>query len=340
MPTITASKCAKPKGEYCRLHNPAPKNQTFNNIDDVFSRVEKEASENRTAFHQPQPAMSVFQGLDEQRTYDDSCPSDLDEHIQQSKEHIAHLDQQSRKAIHGYTVNLAYLCNKSILGKALAYVPDAQDWFTYKAPENFKDRENFVHYIETLDTVLETRHEQSQVLYRGMPIYSSLHDEIGDSVGLKLEFDDTEGLVKGLKEFYKPGKVIDFPIYLSTSKSADYAAKTSNDTRSTKEPYGKRAVRGIVFELKTNAGLDVTGISEFPFERETVLPRDTHFKVTAVHTQPASYSVTHWDVPDQAARRTGLAAVVQMVEVDENGDEILHTRPHKPSTSVDSLVAK
>jgi hypothetical protein len=346
MSVATRTKCAKPKGEFCRLHNPAPK---FKNLDEVFSKVEKETLNHRTAFHQPQPAVNIFQSIAEERTYRDGCPSELSEHIQQSKEQLAHLSSIQKLALTGYVGFASSVCNTMLLGQSHEYDKYAPFWRRSDGPSNFFDRGDLVDYMETMDEILQNRQKDQQVLYRGIPIYKSLHDEIGETIGKDLHINDTAGLVAGLKQHYKPGKVFNFNNYLSTTKSADYAAIRSRTTIGTKvfnfdeDP----EIKGIVFELRTNAGLDVTGSvrQHYEFERETILPRDTHFKVVAVHVRPAVYSAPnsekYSDIPlGERVEHTNIAAVVQMVEVDSKGNEILHTNPHKPSRSVEQIVPR
>lgn len=102
---------------------------------------------------------------------------------------------------------------------------------------------------------------------------------------------------------------------------------------------------GYCFELHTNAGLDITGArSRTSFEREVLLPRDTYFKVVNVHVKPEEYkTVSGYDNrrnPEELTHENfkSLAVVVQMVEVDKNGNEITHSDNHIPSDKPKSFV--
>lgn len=341
-----STKCSKKSGEYCRLHNPAPQPSPFNTINDVFARIDKE----ETSRTKPYSAGASFQNITATRTLPVGVPLSIKDHIDQNAKELAHLTEEQRIALSGYAGFGAGVCNSVLLGNKYEYYNDAPLWRESGGPCDFYDREDLVDYMETMDDILSSRQAESRIVYRGIPIYNSLHDEIGASVGKKLTITDTEGLTEGLKEYYKPGKVFNYSTYLSTTQSSYYAASRTKNTMGTKEDYshGKAEVTGIVFELKTNAGLDIVSAVRKPYsdEREIVLPRDTHFKVVNVHVKPEKYDTisgedTLWE-PGETKQETytKLAVVVQMVEVDKNGKEITSTTPHKPSTTVDSVVPK
>lgn len=341
-----STKCSKKSGEYCRLHNPAPQSSSFNTINDVFKRIDEEE-----ASRAPKTSAGVsFQSITATRTLPKNVPFKITDHIEQNTKELAHLNDEQKIALSGYAGFGAGVCNSVLLGNKYEYYDDAPLWRESEGPCDFYDREDLVDYMETMDDILSSRQAEARVVYRGIPIYNSLHDEIGASVGKKLTITDTEGLMEGLKEYYKPGKVFNYSTYLSTTQSSYYAASRTTNTLGTKEDYshGKAEVTGIVFELKTNAGLDIVSAVRRPYsdEREVVLPRDTHFKVVNVHVKPEKYDTvsgedTLWE-PGKTSQETytKLAVVVQMVEVDSNGREITSTAPHKPSTTVDSVVPK
>lgn len=343
--SVSSAKCSKKSGEYCRLHNPAPQTSSFNTINDVFARIDKEESSRIKPF----AAGASFQNITTTRTLPVSAPSLIKDHIEQNKRQLSHLTQDQQVALRGYAGFGAGVCNTLLLGQKYEYYDDAPLWKESDGPCDFYDREDLVDYMETMDEVLASRQQESRIVYRGVPIYSSLHDEIGASIGKNLRASDTDGLVEGLKEFYKPGKTFHNATYLSTTQSAHYAAERAGNTTGTKETYYEKGeVRGIVFEMKTNAGVDIVSAVAEPYasEREVALPRDTYFKVVNVHVRPEKYdTVSGYDNfrhPEDLEKETytDLAVVVQMVEVDMNGKEITSTTPHKPSTTVDSIVPK
>lgn len=290
------------------------------------------------------PASSVsFQPITEQRVLAEGIPALISDHIKMSKGHIeSRLSPDEQKALSGYTGFAAGAVNTVLLNRstvAEALYDKAPLWRESNAPCDFSTREDLEDYLETMDHVLSERQEEQRVLYRGIPLYSGLHEEIEQTTGKQFRVEDTDTMMEALQEYYQPGKVFDFPSYVSTTHSAYYAADRTKEPSGTKITYyDNPKVKGIMFEMKTNAGLDVTGVSKnHSYEREVILPRDTRYKVESITLRPEAYdTVSGYDYLDDTEEQeretfTGLAVVVQMVEVDKEGNEILHTDPHKPS---------
>ena len=348
-----STKCSKPAGEYCRLHRPKPDSQGFKNANDVFNVIEAEKEKRETLSSIKANATELieeaFDDINVTRVLSSSIPANLIEHINISQLKLDHLSETQMKALQGYTGFAAGVCNSVLRGRDYQYYDEAPLWKeALSAPCDFVSREDLVDYLEVMDTVLATRQPERRIIYRGIPIYTSLHDEIGDSIGKKLNINDTEGLVEGLKEYYKVGKTFNYATYLSTTRSAHYAAKRTENAFNTKNTHydEEPEIAGIMFEMKTNAGLDVTAAAKkrYAHEREVVLPRDTHFKVVGVYTRPETYdTISGYDKlrdPEeiQKAAYKKIAVVVQMVEVDKEGNEITHTRPSKPSIPIEKII--
>lgn len=345
MSTAVATKCSKPKGEFCRLHNPAPRG--FASAADVLRQAEQDFNKKNPV---TLPTGVSFQKTDETRRLAAGIPENIADHVAQNTAQLAHLTDEQRKALSGYTGFAAGVCNNVLLAEKFSYdyYEDAPLWKEAPgAPCDFVSREDLVDYLETMDTILAPRQKEQRVLYRGIPIYESLHDEIGAKIGKNLSFSDEEGLLEGLKAYYKPGTVMKNDNYLSTTASAYYAADRSTNTYETKKSYWDTAdvPMGIVFELKTNAGLDVTAAARHnAYEREVVLPRETYFKVVSVVVKPEKYdTVSGFDDdrrPDKREQETftKLAAVVQMVEVDKDGNELHTVRSHQPERKITDII--
>lgn len=289
-----------------------------------------------------------FQNIDVPRRLADEVPVQLSDHIQQSVSDIdARLSADEKKALVGYTA-CSDACNMILLGKSAPddiYYENAPQWReTSYGPTNFATASDLKDYLSTMDEALSSRQSESRVLYRGMPIYSSLQKEIGELIGKEIDVNNTEAILEGLREYYKPGKIFDYSTYVSTTHSAYYAAERTENTSGTNISYWDNpTVKGIMIEMKTNAGLDVAGIARHnAYEREVVLPRDTRFKVAAIHTAPESYdTVGGYDEPDEELEEETykqIAIVVQMVEVDKDGNEINHSKPHHPTPVSDSIL--
>lgn len=293
----------------------------------------------------PVSAGATFQPVNETRRLADGIPDSIAEHIEMSRTHIEEiLSPEEQKALAGYTGFGAGVANSALLrGKIVdadLYDKAPPSWRENPEPPcDFSNRADFTDYLETMDKVLSQRQEEARILYRGMPIYTGLHEEFEKAIGQKIYVTDDVAMIKGIKAYYEPGKVLEFPSYVSTTHSAYYAAdRTKNDTGTHNNYYEQSPVKGIVFEMKTNAGLDVTAMARHhAYEREVVLPRDTRFRIESVNLRPESYdTVSGFDrIKRPEERRSknfkNLAVVVQLVEVDENGHDILHTEPHQPS---------
>lgn len=292
----------------------------------------------------PVASQVSFQPISETRRLADGIPDSIAEHVAISEKHVqSSCSPDELMALSGYTGFAAGVTNGVLFRGKLEerdLYKDAPLWRENDSPPcDFQTKEELVDYIETMDNILSERQEEHRVLYRGTPIYEGLKDEFGKAIGKNIHPTDTEALMEGIQEYYKPGKVFDFQTYLSTTHSAYYAAeRTQNILGTGLSFHDKPEVLGIVFEMKTNAGLDVTGGARSnSFEREVVLPRDTRFRVENVHVKPESYdTVSGFDrikKPElrKAKNFENLAVIVQLVEVDKDGNDILHTEPHKPS---------
>lgn len=291
----------------------------------------------------PTASQIDFQPVDARRTLADGVPERIEDHIRLSMDHIeSRLSADEMKALAGYTGFAAGVANSVLLNGKITentLYDKAPPWKEAPtAPCDFSTREDLVDYLETMDNVLSERSDTQRVLYRGMPIYAKLHEEIEMALGKQIGVEDTEAMKEGLKAYYTPGKIMEFPSYVSTTLSAFYAADRTQEHSGTKITYyDSPKIKGIVFEMKTNAGLDVTGAARnHAYEREVLLPRESRYRVESVSITPETYDTIsgydHVGDDDQDEQNfTNLAVVVQMVEIDEDGNEITHSDAHNPS---------
>lgn len=298
-----SSECRKPVGVFCRLHSDRQVNARFSSVEDVFARFDGEASS------------LMLSDVSEVRCLGSQVPELLEEHERVSALAFEAFSAEDKLVMTGYSGFAAGVMNSVLLGHKYEYYDLAPDWRDSGiGPCDFNSRGEVVDYMENLDRILESVRNEKRVLYRGIPIYSSLHDEIGASVGESLRVSDSEGMVRGLREFYKPGKVVSFDTYLSTSLSAGVAAERTSNTVGTKQSYYEKAeLSGIVFEIESASGLDITGAARHnSYEREVVLPRGSSFRVKEVFTAPPVYRT---ETAGESESFAGLAAVVQLVEI-------------------------
>lgn len=287
----------------------------------------------------PVEAGVPFQSIEEPRVLPVGVPENIADHVKISKEHLeSHLSADQKKALTGYTGFAAGICNVVLRreGDVSGYYfyDKAPAWKeAYPGPSDFATKEDLHDYMETMDTILAERQEKARVLYRGHPIYESMREQLSAEIGEDgIDYEDTELTIKALKAHYPVGNIVHYPNYVSTSLSAFQAADRTQEA-----DYGDNSkIRGVVFEMKTNAGLDITGASSHEYEREVVLPRDVHFRIENVHLQPQSYNtVSGFDDKHEPEERSGknfdnLAIVVQMVEVDKDGNDVIHGNRHEP----------
>lgn len=333
----TGQKCSKPAGQYCRLHNPAPKTQPLTSIEAVFQKFEETK---QSKLQEP-----TFKNSTAVRTLSPSIPKDLEEHraVSIKQADALGLDEYQRTALASFGGFAAGIVNSVTYGNEYDYYDEAPLWRTSDGPTDFSTREDLVDFMETLDSALEKRNDKSKIVYRGIPIYSSIHDAIEKEAGKRISPSDSKTIAEGLKKYYAIGKVFHHKAYVSTSVSAEVAAERTENSANTKQSYYDKPERvGIMFEMKTNAGVDITGLARphYAYEREVVLPRDTYFKVVNVKINPEPYVVS-----SDNAKRSGdtttfdkLACVVQLVEVDSKGNPLDNAKTHKPKQSAESLV--
>ena len=168
----STSKCSKPTGEHCRLHNPAPARQGFNNVDDVFKKLAEESNKRKANIPKITSVKGAsFQKITEPRKLADGIPLSLEEHIIQSNKNLEHLTNEEKIALGGYTGFGAGVCNTILLGSKYEYYDDAPRWKESEGPCDFVDREDLVDYMETMDRILEPLSKNQQIVYRGIPIY-------------------------------------------------------------------------------------------------------------------------------------------------------------------------
>lgn len=336
--TIPVRKCSKRAGEYCRLHNPAPIVQPLNSIDAVFKKFEETKQAN---LQKP-----TFKNSTAVRTLDASIPSDLQKHREVSLKQadVLGLDEHQRTALSAFGGFAAGIVNTVLYGNEYNYYDKAPLWREDPdGPTDFSTREDLVDFMETLDSALEKRNDASKIVYRGIPIYASIHDAIEKEAGKKISPSDSKTIMEGLKKYYTPGKVFHHKAYVSTSVSAEVAAERTENSANTKQSYYDKPERvGIMFEMQTNAGVDITGLARphYAYEREIVLPRDTYFKVVNVKVNPEPYVVSSDNSKRSYDTQTfdKLACVVQLIEVDSKGNP-LTGKIHKPKKSIENSIS-
>jgi hypothetical protein len=320
-------------------------NDHYPSGQDARSAYEEQMSAKTIETHKSKTSKDVepagFQDISETRKLPEQYPILIADHVAMSKTLLeSKFSDVEMRALKGYGGFAAGICNEALLNdksvSEIYMVEDAKPWReTSRSPCEFKSKEDLQDYMMTMDKILSERQSESRVLYRGTPIYIGLHDELEKEIGRRIHVNDTESMLEALSNHYKPGNIVDFPTYVSTSVSAYVAADRTDESSGSKITYyDKPEVRGILYEMKTNAGLDITGVASHDYEREVVLPRDTKFKVESIDLRPESYNTISGNDFLREPKNTlsqnfeQLSLVVKLVEIDENGEEYKSAKPH------------
>lgn len=170
--------------------------------------------------------------------------------------------------------------------------PMPPSW-TLGADEN-ETPELFKEAVTKIDLAMANSHKQQRVLYRGM----------GPEHGAFLDTSVEEYVNKNMSL----GQEVVFDGYQSSTYAPNVAADYSG--------HG-----GLIFEVKTASGVNVTGVSAFPSEREVLLPRNTRYMVVGVHkgVEWSGSSRRNLSSSYITEERSGIT-LVQLVEITEDGN--------------------
>jgi hypothetical protein len=153
-------------------------------------------------------------------------------------------------------------------------------------PEFFKD------FTSKLDTALaEKPLGEQRILYRGMGPW---HDAFnGYDADVSQYVDDN----------YSLGQEVKFDGYQSASYSVGIAATYAGD-------------EGILFEIKSASGINVTNSSAFTREAEVIFPRDARYMIVGIHKN-TRFKFEDACTDDNSPRDD--VTIVQLIEITEQG---------------------
>jgi hypothetical protein len=165
-------------------------------------------------------------------------------------------------------------------------------------------------FTKRVDSAMSRAPLQQRVVYRGINYtHEAFHNYDWDN-------DFVENYVE---KNYPLGREVKFDGYQSTSMNAGVAA-------------GFASKNGLLFEIRTASGLNVSSVSSAGAEEEVLLPRDSRYMVVGVHKKVGYKTAgTHKDSNPTIPNIT----IVQLVEIDEKGyicDES-HMNEPNPLTS-------
>ncbi len=189
-----------------------------------------------------------------------------------------------------------------------------EGWQSY-----FKNEEDLIDYSNTLDSALEHRTGEPRVIYRGLNV-SSMSKAIVANNGGK-EVTKSEDRKKIMENIYNPGTELAFDAYSSASDSIDIAADWCNSHATWND-----APTGVLFEIKSSAGVPIAHTSGHKDEREVLLPRGMKFKVQNSYwnssEEDSCYKYESMHKFGTMLSKNPNILVVQLIEVDEESNEI------------------
>mgnify|MGYP000895840361 CR=1 FL=1 len=164
----------------------------------------------------------------------------------------------------------------------------------FSIPPEYRTEETVQKICSVLDDALSRGPKRQRILYRGKPGFSSIFNKAG-------------GVSNWVDQNMPLGKEVVFDGYQSASQSFDVACEYSGSS-------------GLIYEILTPEGINVTNVSKYENEREVVLPRQARYVVVGVHKNvkcPGDYE--------------GMTTIVQLVAINEKG-EILDGTNASPKT--------
>ena len=220
--------------------------------------------------------------------------------VSQSKQEMKILTKKQEDAIYGFTHQDYTWVNGGLFGKKVLFSLDRleDDAFTGGGEASTKE---MVERVNLMDAAFAKSPLRERIVYRGKGVNSPRFKQ-GDQTPDEY-----------IKENYALGSEIVFDGYQSTSLDPTIAGSWAGEG-------------GIIFEMKSRSGINVTSASHWQEESEVLLPRSSRWKVVSVRKNQI-FRTNHIEKDYQQA--DGMT-VIQMVEVGEDGKELTQrTVPEK-----------
>lgn len=155
--------------------------------------------------------------------------------------------------------------------------------------------------IKALDKALLHTADEARILYRGQSVAGD-HLKGKTAAEVHAYVDAT----------YKIGHEVEMKGYTSATPSALTALRYSI----TEDNMGGKP-EGLLFEMKTKKGVNITSASLYAREAETLIPRDTKWKVVAVHkSKIIKAESVNMAVPSIKSKNQSKVTLIQLVEVE------------------------
>lgn len=159
--------------------------------------------------------------------------------------------------------------------------------------KNQEKQEKFEKIKESLDEGLKKSPQLNKIVYRGVKVRASV-------IGVKPDddyFTKEKKVSKYVEETFQLGKPVSFDGYQSTSLDPKIATEWADKD-------------GIVFEIMSPNGVNLTSLSKNPEETEILMPRKCRYVVVGVQT--------HDQLPFSYRRKP--SHIIQLVAVDNENN--------------------
>lgn len=153
----------------------------------------------------------------------------------------------------------------------------------FSVSPKFRTKETVEKICSVLDDALSHGPKRQRILYRGKKGYSSIFDKAGS-------------VSNWVDQNMPLGKEVVFDGYQSASPCFDIARQYSGGD-------------GLIYEILTPEGVNVTDISQYENEREVVLPRQARYMVVGVHKNVK-----------RKGDYKGMTTIVQLVAINDKGE--------------------
>lgn len=246
-----------------------------------------------------------FQPPEEERTNSWT----LDQLKELSEAELGDMTVSEKKALQSFTGDPYKMINVSLYGKGPSYLSKSKvEYKPYYNDETEEDgtwqhvigaeKPEFIQeFTKLADSAMTKTPKQQRIVYRGMGRH---HAELYAST----MSETTEKIAKYVDENYSLGQEVMLDGFQSSSYSPTIAADYAG-------------LGGILFEIKTASGANVTSISDYGDEREVILPRHSRYMVVGVHKK-ATFVAD--DIgKDQAYKRQDNTTIIQLIEITDDG---------------------
>ncbi len=257
----------------------------------------------------------------------DNSPVPDDSYKELSRDYLQefNLTKDEKKAISLYTGDFYSPINRYLIEGALKKenAPSWKDANTIGMAK-FKDESDIVDCISKIDSVLSHRNSKERIIYRGIRVYPNSK--------ILLEANEGENVYapgerkKIMSQTYGKGSELVFDSFSSASDRVSVAADWGGaHTRGISYETIYESTVGVIFEIRTSAGVPIAHLSQHSPEREILLPRGLKFRIAN----------SYWNSTDKkdcykyknsrnsnADSKNPNILIVQLVEIDDAGNEI------------------